>query len=275
MQCNVSIQRFSKTDMTVVSSSLRTNATLRVDANGPKQATIFITTAFNKDSFSTKNPQFKSSFLSDGKLTIILPEYPCALLISNSSGDTLNVFLHKIYGILARDTSQLPIKAERSDAKKKYSGIACSPQKSKIASPTTSSPQKSKPKISSSPLIKKKCSISIKAVQNNQSCTKQLCMAPRDDQFPTSQHKRISEACATGFNVFFTGGAGTGKSTLLSSIIEDLARLYGKERVFVTATTGLAACAVGGTTIHQFAGIPMIRNENDIDMEEICKKVII
>lgn len=61
-------------------------------------------------------------------------------------------------------------------------------------------------------------------------------------------------ACLRGDNVFFTGGAGTGKSTLLIEIVEKLIAQHGKHTVFVTATTGLAACAVGGTTVHQFAG---------------------
>lgn len=71
----------------------------------------------------------------------------------------------------------------------------------------------------------------------------------------TEEQKNIVSACLAGKNVFFTGGAGTGKSTLLLYIVEKLIAKHGRCNVFVTATTGLAACAVGGTTIHQFAGI--------------------
>ena len=31
--------------------------------------------------------------------------------------------------------------------------------------------------------------------------------------------------------------------------------IHSKESVFVTGTTGLAACAIGGTTVHSWAGI--------------------
>lgn len=55
-------------------------------------------------------------------------------------------------------------------------------------------------------------------------------------------------------NVFLTGGAGTGKSYLLRHIYERSVRLYGADRVQVTATTGVAACNIGGVTLHQFAG---------------------
>lgn len=71
----------------------------------------------------------------------------------------------------------------------------------------------------------------------------------------TIEQNNIITACLNRENVFFTGGAGTGKSTLLLFIIEKLYEMYEKHTVFVTATTGLAACSIGGTTVQQFAGI--------------------
>ena len=58
-------------------------------------------------------------------------------------------------------------------------------------------------------------------------------------------------------SVFFTGSAGTGKSVLLRETIKVLREKFKKEsdRVAVTASTGLAACNVGGVTLHSFAGI--------------------
>jgi ATP-dependent DNA helicase PIF1 len=58
-------------------------------------------------------------------------------------------------------------------------------------------------------------------------------------------------------SVFFTGSAGTGKSVLLREIITSLRKKYAREpdRIAVTASTGLAACNVGGVTLHSFAGI--------------------
>ncbi|GAA5924183.1 hypothetical protein JCM1841_006870 [Sporobolomyces salmonicolor] len=60
-----------------------------------------------------------------------------------------------------------------------------------------------------------------------------------------------------GRNVFFTGSAGTGKSVLLREIIASLKRKHrgNADAVAVTASTGMAACNIGGTTIHSFAGI--------------------
>jgi ATP-dependent DNA helicase PIF1 len=61
-----------------------------------------------------------------------------------------------------------------------------------------------------------------------------------------------------GRSVFFTGPAGTGKSVLMRAIIKKLKERHARdpERVCVTASTGLAACNIGGTTLHSFSGEP-------------------
>lgn len=59
---------------------------------------------------------------------------------------------------------------------------------------------------------------------------------------------------AQGHNLFITGGAGTGKSFLLRELC-DLLRFRELQTVYVTATTGVAALNVGGTTLHSFGGI--------------------
>jgi hypothetical protein len=78
----------------------------------------------------------------------------------------------------------------------------------------------------------------------------------------TDIQNSVLDACLRGRNVFYTGGAGTGKSTLLTVLITRLAALHGVRSVFVAATTGLAACAVGGTTLHQFAGISSVLEQS-------------
>ena len=54
--------------------------------------------------------------------------------------------------------------------------------------------------------------------------------------------------------MFFTGDAGTGKSFVLRLIVSALREKYGSESVFVTASTGIAACNINGITLHSFAG---------------------
>lgn len=72
-------------------------------------------------------------------------------------------------------------------------------------------------------------------------------------------------------SVFFTGSAGTGKSVLLRETIKVLRANYKREpdRVAVTASTGLAACNVGGVTLHSFAGIGLGKEA----VPELVKKI--
>ena len=72
-------------------------------------------------------------------------------------------------------------------------------------------------------------------------------------------------------SVFFTGSAGTGKSVLLREAIKVLRDKYKREpdRVAVTASTGLAACNVGGVTLHSFAGIGLGKE----NVPELVKKI--
>lgn len=64
------------------------------------------------------------------------------------------------------------------------------------------------------------------------------------------------EIMLSGESVLLTGPAGAGKTFVLNQFIR-LAKREGK-RVSVTATTGLAATHLGGTTIHSWAGIGVL-----------------
>jgi PIF1-like helicase len=66
---------------------------------------------------------------------------------------------------------------------------------------------------------------------------------------------------------------GTGKSVLLRRIISDMKIKYSKsaDAVAVTAPTGVAACNVGGVTIHSFGGIGL-GNENATQLATKIKK---
>lgn len=61
------------------------------------------------------------------------------------------------------------------------------------------------------------------------------------------------EILLDGHSVFLTGPAGSGKTYVLNQFVK-LAKHDGK-KVSVTATTGLAASHLGGTTIHSWSGI--------------------
>lgn len=71
----------------------------------------------------------------------------------------------------------------------------------------------------------------------------------------TDEQSQVLAAVANKKSVFVTGSAGTGKTMLVKRLIELLKGIHGPSKVFVTAPTGVAACAIEGQTLHSFSGI--------------------
>lgn len=88
----------------------------------------------------------------------------------------------------------------------------------------------------------------------------------------SKQQIEVLIAVAQGKSVFITGSAGTGKSYILGFIVRFLKDHWGSECVYVTASTGLAACAVGGTTLHSFAGIGLGTDDAETLAAKACGK---
>ncbi len=65
------------------------------------------------------------------------------------------------------------------------------------------------------------------------------------------QQFSIVEKFKLGENIFVTGGAGSGKSYILNFLKKN----YGHLGLEITASTGIAAVNIGGSTIHSWAGI--------------------
>jgi ATP-dependent DNA helicase PIF1 len=75
--------------------------------------------------------------------------------------------------------------------------------------------------------------------------------------FLSAEQRHILGLVMKGNSVFYTGSAGTGKSVLLREIIQSMKSKYSRsmDAVAITASTGIAACNIGGMTIHSFSGI--------------------
>ncbi|KAH9821631.1 PIF1-like helicase-domain-containing protein [Melampsora americana] len=89
----------------------------------------------------------------------------------------------------------------------------------------------------------------------------------------SKEQQAVLDQVLKGQSVFFTGSAGTGKSVLLRHIITALKLNYKSkpDSVVVTASTGMAACAIGGTTIHSFAGIGIALESPDLLVSKVRK----
>ena len=64
--------------------------------------------------------------------------------------------------------------------------------------------------------------------------------------FLTAEQRRVMEIVNEGRNCFFSGSAGSGKSTVLGSIVASLNREHGQDCVAVAAPSGIAACNIRG-----------------------------
>jgi ATP-dependent exoDNAse (exonuclease V) alpha subunit len=74
----------------------------------------------------------------------------------------------------------------------------------------------------------------------------------------------------TGANVFLTGAAGSGKTYLLNQYIDFLRK--NSISVGITASTGIAATHMGGTTIHSWSGMGIRDSLHEKDLADLAKK---
>jgi ATP-dependent DNA helicase PIF1 len=109
----------------------------------------------------------------------------------------------------------------------------------------------------------------MEAMEQHQRAKAKVAMAPIT---LSDEQKRVLDLVINQQkSVFFTGSAGTGKSVLMRAIIAELRKKFIREpeRVAVTASTGLAACNIGGVTLHSFGGIGLGKE----DVPALVKKI--
>ncbi|PSS16386.1 ATP-dependent DNA helicase [Actinidia chinensis var. chinensis] len=85
----------------------------------------------------------------------------------------------------------------------------------------------------------------------------------------TEEQTQILDTVSSGESVFITGSAGTGKTALLQQIIKILNEKHTRSRVFKTASTGVAACALKGQTLHSFSGVGLADAEPEILLDRV------
>lgn len=204
--------------------------------------------------FVLKGINVFNRFMTEGKATIKLSDEGCTIFLSNAPAAQLVGFLKMIFVKMTgqKDTKvQNPLRerlltnkplgqveeispltnAEVTAAKDK----ALKASRGTVTTPSPGCVRKRKLINSNNPKIP---------------TAKKLYANPTAGQM-TEEQKRVLEAVLAGRNVFFTGSAGTGKSFLLKRIIAGLP----PDVTMATASTGVAACHIGGVTLHQFAGI--------------------
>lgn len=81
------------------------------------------------------------------------------------------------------------------------------------------------------------------------------------------RQKQALALMMSGVNVFLTGAPGAGKTYVLNEFIQRAMRA-GK-RLAVTASTGIAASHIGGTTIHSWSGLGILDNLSSDELRRL------
>lgn len=214
-------------------------ASLRLIRNNPRE--IFIEIVPEKSNLTTKlllkSVYVFNKFMNEGKASIKFNEEKCTLFLSNAPTVQLINFLKTIYVKITGQSEE----------------VIKNPLKERFANKQSNSYQDVSP-ITSTDVKKVKAKIANKRKHSDTDAAKLACAKKLYDNSTeqlTEEQQRILDAVLSGKNVFFTGGAGTGKSFLLKKIIGALP----PDVTMATASTGVAACHIGGITLHQFAGI--------------------
>lgn len=88
------------------------------------------------------------------------------------------------------------------------------------------------------------------------------------ENFPLSPEQELAlEMLHSGENVFLTGGAGSGKSTVVRRFMKD----QDKKELPLLASTGAAAVLVGGRTFHSFFGLGIMDGGAAATFERACQ----
>ncbi|KAL5021540.1 hypothetical protein ScPMuIL_000695 [Solemya velum] len=219
-----------------------------------------------KVDFGKKEAKYKvkeivthKKFARDGKATIKLPDQRLQLMLSNCPPDRLIMFLKTLnikFECLKKKGFISDRRRIKSDIPRSFEEISPLTLKDFHSVRGTKSVSMETPKCKNS---KRKRDDSddkenLPSGKLHVPCRKLIASPSTIIMNPVKLNKdqtAVLEAVKRGRNVFFTGSAGTGKSFLLRRIIGALP----PHHTFATASTGVAACHINGTTLHGFAGI--------------------
>ncbi|CAL4087415.1 unnamed protein product, partial [Meganyctiphanes norvegica] len=222
--------------------------------------------------FSLKDIQMFKRFLKEGKSTIHLKNSNQNLMISNAPPNLLLIFLKTMAGKNAVEASQ----GGKGGINARQRLLSNVPRSFDEISPLTFKEVDG--------IRKKDSRIPLKGKENILGASPLSSKRKRDslDGAPkkvprflnpltlSGEQKKVLQTVQSGTNVFFTGSAGTGKSFLLKRVVGALP----PDVTFVTASTGVAACQIGGTTLHAFAGIGSGKAPLKQCIEQASRKVI-
>lgn len=261
LTCAVNVEWLNPSG-TVIRKITYKQAQLRMVRNSLKEIFLEVS-AVKATPIKIKLKGFKvfSNYMLDGKATIrFSEEEKCTVFLSNAPPGLLVEFL-KLMAVKIANSSSNGLSKEELLKKTRAHQLSDKPNSFDDISPVTNAELARAKKMAGkgstttpSPSQKRKRpsgdGVDRPAPKKLYTASPLTGMAAEPEVLNVQQ-KAVLEACKSGRSLFFTGSAGTGKSYLLRKIISTLP----PDGTVATASTGVAACLIGGTTLHSFAGI--------------------
>ncbi|XP_014867732.1 PREDICTED: ATP-dependent DNA helicase PIF1 [Poecilia mexicana] len=260
LQCCVAVEKLNSCGQATRRQLIR-KASVILGRNEFQELILRVHDGKLSHSYLLKEFKLFTKFASDGKCTVKLLPENTQVLLSNCPPDRLKLFLktlsikHQVWqsGKPLTDREKLKAGLPRS-----FEAISPLQQKdiqkvnelrSRVAPSGLTDRINKGPAAGTGQQVKRSRSdASSSPVKGNPSKRAILSLPIRK---LSKEQAAVLSAVLSGKNVFFTGSAGTGKSFLLKRILGSLP----PKSTFATASTGVAACHIGGTTLHSFAGI--------------------
>ncbi|KAL1122146.1 hypothetical protein AAG570_003551 [Ranatra chinensis] len=237
--CCVTIEWLTKEGIARKTVKLKT-ATIQLLRNEFREMFILVRSRDASHKFLLKGVAIHKKFMQEGKATIKFSESNVNLFISNAPTMDLVQFLKLLFVKLASSE-----KSPKVTLREKLVSQTSKSVLQDISPVNRKDVNRVNEKITSEKPTSRKRGL---FPPNKKACL--TSMGPSLSQLNPEQ-KYVLEAVKKGSNIFFTGSAGTGKSFLLRCILNSLP----PDSTVATASTGAAACLIGGVTLHSFAGI--------------------
>ncbi|XP_053550048.1 ATP-dependent DNA helicase PIF1 [Bombina bombina] len=263
IQSSITIEYLNSSGHTTKRKVIR-NAFITLGRNEFRELVLKVSDGKLPQNFVLKQIQLFTRFIKDGKSSIVLAPENVQLLISNCPSDKLKHFMKTL--LIKHEAGK--IEKPVNDRTRLLSGL---PRVFETISPVqkkdVQQANELRAKANTETPVKAKglshrgvnhCQQKRARTTSSDSCSiaalrpskKPTLSMPTQMRLSTEQ-TLVLNTVLSGKNVFFTGSAGTGKSFLLKRIVGALP----PKSTYATASTGVAACHIGGTTLHAFAGI--------------------
>ena len=261
LECSVAVERLNSNGVVIKRRSFKTvTVVLGRDEFGDIVLRVVATQSPLSHKYRLRDISIHKRFMREGKATIKLLQQSVQIMISNCAPNKLMAFLKCMSLKLAQNrdkgftSERIRLLGERPRSFEQISPLT---DKDFLAEKESRGqgvkrPFNSHNSDSATPKRIKRSGCQDSQV-NRVSCEvprKRLHVSCHLNKLTTEQ-MLVAKAVKAGRNIFFTGSAGTGKSFLLKQLIGMLP----PQNVAITASTGVAACQIGGTTLHAFAGM--------------------